>query len=353
MTPNENASPRSEPDLEQLWQFAGQGLRAADFNTAMVHFYRAEVGRSNTWRTRLDTTTNWAVITTGATLSFAFSSPTNLPLVLLINTLLVLLFLLMEARRYRYYEMWMYRVRILEQNFLAGLLSPPFVPRADWADRLSDSLHAPRFPISLLEAFGRRYRRNYAPIFLILAASWILKIYMHPTPAAGWAEFWQRAAIGPLPSGLVVGTGVVFHGALMALGLLSVSLRTGTDPVAGTQVGVLARISRFLRHVSREILETDLPHLPSFDTRKQMAFIISDSAESIGQALLTKLHRGVTLLHGTGLYTGQEHGVLLVTFEAKQLSDLKRTLKEIDARAFLIVSPVQGVHGTGFRPLEA
>lgn len=36
------------------------------FNTAMVHFYRGEVQRSNTWRNRLDTTTNWAVLTGGA-----------------------------------------------------------------------------------------------------------------------------------------------------------------------------------------------------------------------------------------------------------------------------------------------
>ena len=46
-------------------------LSASEFNTAMVHFYRGEVQRSNTWRSRLDNTTYWAVITAGATLSFA------------------------------------------------------------------------------------------------------------------------------------------------------------------------------------------------------------------------------------------------------------------------------------------
>ena len=69
----------------------------------MVHFYRGEVTRANTWRNRLDTTTNWAVVTTGATLSFAFSLPTNPHFVILINTVLVGFFLFMEARRYRYF----------------------------------------------------------------------------------------------------------------------------------------------------------------------------------------------------------------------------------------------------------
>src|SRR5262245_23146106 len=48
-------------------------MSPSEFNTAMIHFYRGEVQRSNTWRNRLDTTTNWAVITAGATLSFVFS----------------------------------------------------------------------------------------------------------------------------------------------------------------------------------------------------------------------------------------------------------------------------------------
>ena len=48
-------------------------LSAGEFTTAMVHLYRAEAARANTWRIRLDTTTNWAVVTTGV----AIGSPTT------------------------------------------------------------------------------------------------------------------------------------------------------------------------------------------------------------------------------------------------------------------------------------
>jgi uncharacterized membrane protein len=72
-------------------------MSPAEFNAAMIHFYRGEVQRSNTWRNRLDTTTNWAVITAGATLSFVFSSPNNPHFVIPINSILVAIFLLMEA----------------------------------------------------------------------------------------------------------------------------------------------------------------------------------------------------------------------------------------------------------------
>ena len=41
---------------------------------ALAHLYRGEVYRSTIWRTRLDNTTNWAVVTLGIALSVTFSS---------------------------------------------------------------------------------------------------------------------------------------------------------------------------------------------------------------------------------------------------------------------------------------
>ncbi|MDQ3818824.1 MAG: DUF2270 domain-containing protein, partial [Acidobacteriota bacterium] len=147
-------------------------LSAAEFNTAMVHFYRGEVQRSNTWRNRLDTTTNWAVITAGATLSFAFSSTSNPHFVIPINSILVAFFLFMEARRYRYYEIWSSRVRVIETGYFAQLLTPESGINREWAEHLAADLITPHFTISEWEAVGRRLRRNYLWIFMLLAVSW-------------------------------------------------------------------------------------------------------------------------------------------------------------------------------------
>ncbi|MDY7080581.1 MAG: DUF2270 domain-containing protein, partial [Chloroflexota bacterium] len=87
------------------WTFRGYRLDQDNFTTAMVHFYRGEVTRANTWRTRLDATTNWAVITVAAALTFVFGAPHNPHFVLLLVLLLVLTFLHIEARRYRYYAL--------------------------------------------------------------------------------------------------------------------------------------------------------------------------------------------------------------------------------------------------------
>ena len=42
----------------------GTPFNAAEI-TALSHLYRGELYRSTVWRTRLDATTNWAVVATG------------------------------------------------------------------------------------------------------------------------------------------------------------------------------------------------------------------------------------------------------------------------------------------------
>ena len=79
--------------------------------TMLAHLYRGEMYRSKVWRTRLDATTNWAVATTGIALSVAFSNAENSPLPLVLVALLDLVFLAIEARRYRYFDIWRTRVR--------------------------------------------------------------------------------------------------------------------------------------------------------------------------------------------------------------------------------------------------
>ncbi len=206
-------------------------LTPAEFNTAMVHFYRGEVQRSNTWRNRLDTTTNWAVITAGATLSFAFSSTLNPHFVIPINSVLVAFFLFMEARRYRYYEIWSSRVRVLETGYFAQLLAPQSAIDKDWAEHLAADLITPHFTISEWEAVGRRLRRNYLWIFMLLAVSWNLKVYLHPYPASSFDEFLKRAAVGVIPGSTIFLAGVIFNLGTFIFAIATVRLREATGEV--------------------------------------------------------------------------------------------------------------------------
>src|SRR6476661_2946119 len=96
---------------------------------ALAHLYRGEVYRSTIWRTRLDNTTNWAVVTLGIALSVTFSSQQASPLPLLLAGVLCIIFLIFEARRYRYFNVWRARARDAGMSALGGNARPSIVAR--------------------------------------------------------------------------------------------------------------------------------------------------------------------------------------------------------------------------------
>ena len=225
-------TPDPPPNLnDEVWAYRGYELEAGNFTTAIVHLFRAEITRANVWRERLDATTNWAVITTGAALSIAFGEPSAHHAVIILSTLLITIFLYIEARRYRYYELWSLRVRLLEVNLFAAMLTPPFEPGPDWATDLARSLRNPRFPISMWEAVGRRLRRNYIWIYLLLAMAWLLKVGLFPDAAPTWQNFFERASIGALPGWLVLLVGIGVNGAVFSLALFTRHLSEASGEV--------------------------------------------------------------------------------------------------------------------------
>ncbi len=179
---------------------------------ALAHLYRAEVFRSTAWRQRLDTTTNWAVVSTGIALSISFSSETASPLPIVLVGMLTGMFLLLEARRYRYFSVWKFRARMLEiSNFVPMLRGEGASIPVNRGTALSDDYLRPRHRISTLRALGRRIRRNYAWIFIIQGIAYFAKIAIHPTDAQTIEEFVYRAHIGQIPGWVCLVLGVLCH----------------------------------------------------------------------------------------------------------------------------------------------
>src|SRR5690606_17627866 len=130
---------------------------------ALAHLYRGEVYRSTIWRTRLDATTNWSVVTLGLAMSISFASPAASPLPLLLVGILIAMFLVLEARRYRYFNVWRARCRWIETNFYAPLLLRSHKPDPGaWQDVLAQDYLRPQYHIGFFRAMGRRLRRNYS-----------------------------------------------------------------------------------------------------------------------------------------------------------------------------------------------
>jgi uncharacterized membrane protein len=188
----------------------------------LAHLYRGEMYRSKIWRTRLDSTTNWAVATTGIALSVTFGNAYNSPLPLVVVALMSLVFLSIEARRYRYFDIWRTRVRVMEKSMYVPLLRGEGVSVDDgWNYELARDYEKLHFNISFLEAMGRRLRRNYSFMFGVQAVSYLLKICIHPIPIQSLKDLWRHAQIGPIPGEAVLAFGFLFHAGLVTLALLT------------------------------------------------------------------------------------------------------------------------------------
>jgi uncharacterized membrane protein len=184
---------------------AGDELRDPCYVNAMSHFYRGELGRIMVWRQRLDITTTWAITSTTTIITVAFSFRDIPHIIFFFNLAIVWMMLWIEARRYRFYDTFRGRVRMIESHFLVAVVSrnPTFLT-GDWQKLVCEDLILPSFKISRLEAVGRRLKRNYVFIFAIILVAWITKIFMHARPPIhSWSAFYDALAVGELPAWLV------------------------------------------------------------------------------------------------------------------------------------------------------
>lgn len=180
---------------------------------AIAHLYRGEVYRSTIWRTRLDTTTNWSVVTLGLALSITFASPEASPLPLLLVGILIFLFMVLEARRYRYFNVWRARARYMETHFYAPMLDDGDLHTEDnWQKVLAKDYWRPEYHIGFLTAMGRRIRRNYLWILTIQMLAYAGKLMVHPPPVNSFDEFISRADIGPVNGAFVLVGGLFYLG---------------------------------------------------------------------------------------------------------------------------------------------
>ncbi|MEP6778232.1 MAG: DUF2270 domain-containing protein [Chthoniobacterales bacterium] len=172
---------------------------------AMSHFYRGELGRIMVWRQRLDITTNWAITSSTAIITIAFSNREVPHIIFFFNLAIVWGMLWIEARRYRFYDAFRARVRMLEAHFLVPMvMENRELLQGEWKKLVCEDLILPSFKISKLEAIGRRLKRNYVFIFILIMVAWFTKIFLHAAaPIDGFPGFYRALRVGHIPSWLV------------------------------------------------------------------------------------------------------------------------------------------------------
>ncbi|MGE4579797.1 MAG: DUF2270 domain-containing protein [Desulfuromonadales bacterium] len=212
-------------------------LSQSELITTLAHYYRAESQRSLAWRERLDRTTNWAVGATAAFLGFGFSHPEFPHPFFLFGLAVLYTLLLIEARRFRFYDAYEYRVRLMHQNLIYHAVAHGTLrddPDFDsggvyWRAELASDLRYPQYKMSIAYAIGRRIAANYIYLFIILLCGWLMKIKLHPRPVHSWDDYLKQAAVGNLAGWFTFAFMFAFLAHLIVLLLISHKKRGGRD----------------------------------------------------------------------------------------------------------------------------
>ncbi|ELY99263.1 DUF2270 domain-containing protein [Natrialba asiatica] len=219
-------------DTEHEEVAAEAATDSENFLSLVPHYYRGEVSQATSAQDRLDRTTDWAITLIAALLSLVFSSEEIPAYLLLVGLLLLVMFLFFEVRRYRFYDVWRARVRLMEENVFANAFDPTGAEHPRWREEVGEDLRQPTFKVSFFEALSRRVRRVYALLFAVVGVAWASKITLF-TPEAQWTE---AAELPGIPGIVVVAGLAVFYAVIIAIAVWPAERRAKGE-IHGVETG--------------------------------------------------------------------------------------------------------------------
>ena len=82
------------------------------------------------------------------------------------------------------------------------------------------------------------------------------------------------------------------------------------------------------------------------------AMIITGQAEMVAERILSEMERGVTILNGTGAFTGAERCVLYCVISRPEVQQLKTIVHDTDPKAFMVIGQAHEALGEGFETFK-
>ena len=81
----------------------------------------------------------------------------------------------------------------------------------------------------------------------------------------------------------------------------------------------------------------------------KLLFIISDHHEEIKHFIINDMERGATYLKGKGMFTDKSRDVIFLVISRKEVHLVQNRIREIDPRAFVVVTDAYETFGEGFK----
>ena len=104
--------------------------------------------------------------------------------------------------------------------------------------------------------------------------------------------------------------------------------------------------------ISVSIMNFTLDYVLEGLNRATAYLVVSKESETIARKVMDEMERGVTALHGKGMYSGEEREVLLCVVNRFESMQLRRIVASCDHRAFMIAISASEVLGEGFKDMK-
>ena len=80
------------------------------------------------------------------------------------------------------------------------------------------------------------------------------------------------------------------------------------------------------------------------------ALIVTNCPDQVAHEIMMVMERGVTILPGTGAYTGNPRPVLYCVVSRAEVAQIKEIVNRADPQAFMVIGQAHEALGEGFRP---
>jgi len=148
-------------------------------------------------------------------------------------------------------------------------------------------------------------------------------------------------------AGIKFSTGIFLaDGFVVLAGLVVIGFGLGMEQTSG-EGWMLTLYSLIIIYTTSRVVAYMLDGA-SYD---KLLFIISDNTEALKQFILHDLDRSATYIKSRGMYTGNDRDMIFLVVSRKEVRQVQHKIREIDRKAFVVVTDAYDTYGEGFKPL--
>ena len=148
-------------------------------------------------------------------------------------------------------------------------------------------------------------------------------------------------------AGIKFSTGIFLaDGCVVLAGLVVIGFGLGMEESSG-EGWMLTLYSLIIIYTSSRVVAYMLDGA-SYD---KLLFIISDNMDGLKQFIIHDLDRSATYIKSRGMYTDKDRDMIFLVVSRKEVRQVQHKIREIDPKAFVVVTDAYDTFGEGFKPL--